>query len=231
MTGDPVVLAISMGALVFSCVFHECSHVWVAGKLGDPTGKQMGRLTLNPIPHIDILWTLILPLTTYLMGGIAFGGPKPAPVEPRNFRDPRTGFMWTALAGPASNILLAVASFLLLWLLETVAPGFIHDDQRRFTYNAMFLVAMMLINTALAAFNLIPIPPLDGSRFLMWILGDSVERLFRFLEYSAAILMILLAIQLAPYAFRPFVHALIWALAHVFGPVYANDLLIAYVNS
>jgi Zn-dependent protease len=172
--------AIAIGVTVYSCILHECAHVWSALKMGDPTGKQLGRLTLNPIPHVDPFWTILLPLWTYYQAQFPVGGPKPAPINPLNFKDPRTGMMLSGLAGPAMNLILASTAFGLLWVLNRIAGSFVLPD----SYNALFLSHVIFINAGLAALNLIPVPPLDGSRFLAYILGrrsddalSAIERL------------------------------------------------------
>jgi Zn-dependent protease len=164
----------------YSCILQECAHVWSALKMGDPTGKYEGRLTLNPLPHLDPFWTVLLPLWTYYTAHFPIGGPKPAPVNPLNFKDPRAGSMWSGLAGPAMNLLLAGGAMLLLWILRKALPDWVLPE----SYNALFLTTVMFVNVSLAALNLLPVPPLDGSRFLRFILGrkgdaalDGIERL------------------------------------------------------
>jgi len=150
--------------VLFSVVVHEVSHGWVARRLGDYTAEDAGRLTLNPLHHIDLLGTVILPLIGIVMGGFVFGWAKPVPVNPYNFYpyvSIRKGMMWVALAGPLSNLILAfLGSFLLVATQQFFPSEFL-----------MFLAsAFVWINIYLALFNLIPIPPLDGSRILMGIL-------------------------------------------------------------
>ncbi|MFA6653990.1 MAG: site-2 protease family protein, partial [Candidatus Delongbacteria bacterium] len=151
--------------LLFSVVFHEVSHGWVAFKLGDDTAHKMGRLTLNPIPHIDPYMTVLLPLMLGFMTGwrVMFGGAKPVPVNPYNFKNPKKGMAITAAAGPVSNLILITASVILFRILVTL--GFVekYDVQMRFFTNEMnfvdaFFVYAVLINTVLMVFNLIPIP-------------------------------------------------------------------------
>jgi Zn-dependent protease len=235
---DTVVqLAIYVVVLAYSCIFHECAHVWVAWKLGDPTGKSLGRLTLNPVPHIDPFWTLILPLLTKALGGIAIGGPKPAPVDSSNFRNPRVGSLMTSLAGPASNLLLAALALAAMAAFYRLAPDFVVEvaqdaatGQASYapTFNAYFLASVMLTNLSLAAFNMIPVPPLDGSRFLAFLLGRSVEGLFENLARGAAIPMLLLAVWLAPKAIGPLLYQFTLLLAHLFPAEYAISLVNSY---
>lgn len=150
--------------VLFSIVVHEVSHGWVAQKLGDNTAAAMGRLTLNPINHIDILGTVVLPLIGIVMGGFVFGWAKPVPVNPYNFYQHiniRKGMMWVALAGPVSNLVLAFAGSFLLVATQYFFPN---------EFLVFLASAFVWINIYLALFNLVPIPPLDGSKILMGIL-------------------------------------------------------------
>jgi Zn-dependent protease len=226
---DEVVgFAAKLLVIAYSCILHECAHVWVAWKLGDPTGKAKGRLTLNPIPHIDPLWTLILPALTLLLTRFPIGGPKPAPVNPLNFRNPRTGFMWTALAGPAMNLLLTAAAIGLLWILHAAAPDLVKAEEDSVSFNAFLLYNVMLINMVLAAINLIPVPPLDGSRFLQFILGPGSDALIARIERLGFIPIFLAFYFLAPFAVKPFFLGLHLILVQLFGLEYAAALLNAY---
>jgi Zn-dependent protease len=149
--------------LLFAIVFHECAHGFVADRLGDPTARLEGRLTLNPIPHIDVFGTILLPLMT-MFAGMPFGYAKPVPVTTTNLRNPRWDSVWVSLAGPVSNLVLAlVAAFVIAVVSRIGAAG-----------TAEFLIPLMWtavgVNVTLAVFNLIPIPPLDGSWILMGIL-------------------------------------------------------------
>ena len=191
---DVVRFILYLFILVFSCVFHECAHVWVALKQGDTTGRDLGRLTLNPIPHIDVFWTLLLPALTYPS---LIGGPKPAPVNPANFRNPRVGDLWCSLAGPASNLLLAAGALLLLRGLAAVLPDLAPPD----SWNALFLFSIFRINMVLAIVNLIPVPPLDGSRFLHFIAGRSLDPVMNFFDragWLTAIPILFAFLLLAP---------------------------------
>src|SRR5688572_15485469 len=133
---------VGLGVLVVCCVVHECAHVWAAWKLGDPTGKSLGRLTLNPVPHIDLFWTFLLPGIMLLTGGMVIGGPKPAPVNPQNFKNPSMDMMLVAVAGPLSNLLQALAGAGVLWLGTRIAPGWFAPD----SLNAYILFSYMITN-------------------------------------------------------------------------------------
>jgi Zn-dependent protease len=163
--------------LLFSVIIHECAHAIAAYKLGDPTAYYQGRITLNPIPHIDLVWTIIIPLLTYLGGGFIFGGAKPVPINPYNFRHPEKGMMLSSIAGPLSNFALASLGFLAFFLSVKVLP--IRDEFLRF--NIYIFTMMILLNILLGIFNLIPIPPLDGSRvlryFVPWHMKETLDRI------------------------------------------------------
>jgi Zn-dependent protease len=142
--------------LLLSLTVHEFSHAWAAWRLGDDTAALAGRLTLNPIPHIDPLGTLILPLL-----GVPFGWAKPVPVNPARFRRDvkmSTGDILTSAAGPISNLLLAVLAAVILGLVARFAPGAVRNGSGAFE----LLRGLMFVNAALMIFNLLPIPPLDG---------------------------------------------------------------------
>jgi Zn-dependent protease len=145
---------ITLPLLLASLVIHELAHGWVAWKLGDPTAKQHGRLTLNPVRHLDV-WGSIMLVVTFLGSGgtFFFGWAKPVPISPWHFKDPQRGMMLVGLAGPVANVALALVAAGLVWL----------------TYSSSLFVAQALalafvLNVVLGALNLVPIPPLDGSR-------------------------------------------------------------------
>ena len=160
--------------LLVAMILHEYAHGWVAHRCGDQTAKRAGRLTLNPLAHIDLVGTIIVPLMCILMPwGFFFGWAKPVPVNPRQLRDPRRDMALVAAAGPAMNLLLAIGSAVLLaFVVRTVGSSgvAIEDVSRGIVVLANMLNVSVQINILLMVFNLIPIPPLDGGRILISLL-------------------------------------------------------------
>ena len=172
--------------LIFSIVVHEVSHGAMANYLGDPTAKYAGRLTLNPIKHLDPIGSVILPIFLILMakftgGGIIFGWAKPVPINPYNFRDQKYGSAKVALAGPGSNLAIALFFGLILRFFPDVSaiPGL----PLMFSY-------IVYINILLAVFNLLPVPPLDGSKLLFAVLPSSMDSVKEFLQRYGMFILI-----------------------------------------
>ena len=188
---------IFLPVLLVSVVLHEVAHGWVALKQGDDTAQRAGRLTLNPIPHIDVLGSLVIPtLLALVPGGLLFGWAKPVPVDPRNFRDYRKGDILVSLAGVTANLMLVVAFTLLMMLALSIAGRTSAAAPiAEFLYRAGSLG--VLLNLILVFFNLVPLPPLDGSHVVAHALPRSLRSGYRRLgRYGLGILMI--AIFVAP---------------------------------
>ena len=155
--------------LILSLSFHEAAHAWSADRLGDPTARMLGRLTMNPMAHVDLVGTVLFPMVAYLSGLPLIGWAKPVPVNPANLRAPRRDFAVVAAAGPASNLVLATAGFLALSLLAT--------GEVTGAWHLSFLRYFVYMNVFLAFFNLLPVPPLDGGNILAGLVPEQTARL------------------------------------------------------
>lgn len=174
--------------LIFSVVIHEVAHGYAALALGDHTAEREGRLTLNPVPHIDPFGSILLPAMGFFLGGIIFGWAKPVPYNPYNLRNQKWGPAIVGAAGPAANVALALVFGLVLRFtpgLSAVLPG-------AFIFNFLMIASTVaLLNLALAFFNLIPIPPLDGSKLLFAVLPYQWRGVEALLEQYGFMLLIL----------------------------------------
>jgi len=180
---------LSIVILIFSVILHEVSHGFMADRLGDPTARLSGRLTLNPLKHIDPIGSIVVPLITYLVGGFAFGWAKPVPYNPYNLKNKRQGEFLIAAAGPASNLLIAL---IFGTILRFVAAGVTTDAQAAALAPFVTIVSyIVLINIVLAIFNLIPLPPLDGSKLLFSILPNQYGHVRLTLERYAPIFVLI----------------------------------------
>jgi len=176
--------------VLFSVSVHEAAHGWAAYKFGDPTAKELGRITLNPIKHLDIFFSIILPLVLYLSSGFVFGGAKPVPFNPGRMRpgtNIKKAIMWVAAAGPASNFAMA---FIFL-LLAVVSHKIFGPDVAGGYLNFAFSIGYS-INLLLGTFNLLPIPPLDGAKVLAGILPNRQAMLLYRLERYAFLFILLI---------------------------------------
>lgn len=174
---DSILFIFKLIVLVFSVVIHEISHGFVAERFGDDTARRAGRLTLNPIRHIDLFGSIILPLIMALIpGGVVFGWAKPVPINPRNFKNPDRDTAWVSAAGPLSNITLAFIFGMLMRALA-IAPA----TTWSLALSGLFSI-IVITNVALAIFNLVPIPPLDGSGVLFAFLPRKMHGVRTFLE-------------------------------------------------
>lgn len=209
--------AIQLAVILFSISFHESAHAWSALRFGDTTARDLGRISLNPIRHIDPFGSVLLPLMMYFFSGgrIIFGAAKPTPVDLRNTSNPRLANLAVSAAGPLSNFLLAAFGVGFLIVLRTWAPEGIRDlalalQGQHFAPGALapityVLFQFSLVNVGLGVFNLIPIPPLDGSGVVASAIGAPAIRLFRVLSpFGFLILILMLSTGLLRILILPF---------------------------
>ncbi len=187
---EKIIYTIAVWAIpvIFAITVHEVAHGWVANKLGDGTAKMLGRLTLNPIKHIDPIGTIVVPIALVLLSGFAFGWAKPVPVNPRNLKNPRKDMVLVAIAGPLANVFMVILWAIFLKLVSVavsdinLAKGLMAMGQ-----------AGVIINLVLFIFNLFPIPPLDGSKVLAGFVPPSISDILDKIEpYGFFIVMGLL---------------------------------------
>jgi Zn-dependent protease len=178
-------------AFLFAISIHESAHAWMASRCGDPTARMLGRITLNPLRHIDPVGTILLPAIALFTGFPMIGWAKPTPVDPRNFKNPVRDDILTSIAGPASNFLVVIAAVVVLGLLSlastsahhvvqalAMSSGNLALDAGWITPLALMLYQLMVINILLGIFNLIPVPPLDGSHVLRHFLSGGLLNLY-----------------------------------------------------
>ncbi len=199
---------ISAAPILFAIVLHEVAHGYTAYKLGDPTAKMMGRLTLNPIPHIDIFGTILMPLLLFIFtnGQFVIGYAKPVPINPSNFSNPKRDMAISAAFGPITNILLATLSYLILkYALLPIAGAAPSDLVANIVKPLAYIfTASVTINIILATFNMLPIPPLDGGRVLMGFLPYRQAAVFSKIEpYGFLIVILLVATGISRYIILP----------------------------
>ncbi len=185
-------IVVSVLPILIAITFHEVSHGFVANKLGDPTAKFTGRLTLNPIAHIDLVGTIIMPAMLLISGLPVFGYAKPVPINPMNFKDPKKDMAISAAAGPVTNILLAVVSQLILKIILLFGVQPAGAGSAVLIPLAMMFEFSVLINIVLAVINLVPIPPLDGGRVLIGFLPHKQAVSYSKIEPYGFIIVIIL---------------------------------------
>ncbi len=200
-------IVLSVVLVLFSSIIHECAHGWVAYKCGDPTAKEAGRLTLDPRAHIDSFGSIVLPILMAIIGGPVFAFMKPVPYNPRRLKNPRRDELLVALAGPASNLLQAVVGATLYNIVWDLGYRFVVAG---ILPVAVFYVLLRVfatyvyVNLVLAFFNLIPLPPLDGSKLILYLLkGKAREAYYKLQPYSMAILLVILYVLPEFFGFDP----------------------------
>jgi len=206
--------AIQLAVILFSISFHESAHAWTALQFGDTTARDQGRISLNPLRHIDPVGSILVPLLLYIFSGLIFGAAKPTPVDLRNTRNPRVANLAVSAAGPLSNFLLAGIGILLLRLIGAVDPQALRDlyvaiTTGQFAGGAMapityLLFYFALVNTMLAVFNLIPIPPLDGSGVAVSLVPDLKGVYSVMAPFGFLILILLISTPVLGRLFAPF---------------------------
>jgi len=197
---DPVAAVIGFGVLLISLTVHEAAHAWTADRLGDPTARVLGRVSLNPLVHIDPIGTVLLPLIAAFSHLPLIGWAKPVPVSFRNLRHPRRDFMMVAAAGPVSNLLQAVVAAMILRLFAGFASG---GQTPASTLTGVLYLAVE-INLLLAFFNLIPVPPLDGGNVMLGLLPPRAAATYsRLRQYGFIVLYALLLTGIASALIMP----------------------------
>ncbi len=181
--------------LIFAIVFHEVAHGMMARRLGDPTAQEQGRLSLNPLRHVDPVGTVLVPGALKLMGLPVFGWAKPVPVNFARLRHPRSGMMLVAAAGPGSNLIMAALSALLLGLVIRPYAG-LQQPSGMMGFVILNLLNFIQLNVFLALFNLLPIPPFDGSHILEGMLPDGAARRYAALRKYGFLMVIVLIVIL-----------------------------------
>lgn len=176
--------------LIFSAILHEIAHGLTAERLGDPTARISGRLTLNPKSHIDPYMTILLPLMTFFSSGgsVILGGAKPVPVDPFNLRDGRKDLALISLAGPLTNILIAIAASLIIHIFYPINPLLTAQS----SFLGFLLLNIVYLNLLLGIFNLLPIPPLDGSKIFALLLPEKSAQAYMSLQSLGFLILIFL---------------------------------------
>lgn len=188
-------IVLSLAAVFPAIVLHEIAHGFIALRLGDPTARNLGRLTLNPIAHVDPIGTILVPLVLAILGGPVFGWAKPVPINPRYFSNPFQGMLYVALAGPSTNVLLGLSTIVVGRLFLLMVPFSAVITSAAFGSNLLralfyFLGIFSIINFFLAVLNMIPVPPLDGSRVLTYFLPVEGKRFMLSIERYGFILVL-----------------------------------------
>jgi Zn-dependent protease len=203
MTYEQLIVVMQIVVFLFAISVHESAHAWMANRCGDPTARMLGRISLNPIKHIDPIGTVLLPLLAVISHLPVIGWAKPTPVDPRNFRHPVRDDILTSVAGPISNFLIASIAIVFMLaislsstvgriVVQSVARGYIVDTSSLLMPLTLLLFNVMIINVLLGVFNLIPLPPLDGSHVLRHLLPEDIRRIYDMAGMFAFVFLFLL---------------------------------------
>jgi len=203
MTFQHLNIVMEIAVFLFAISVHESAHAWMANRCGDPTARMLGRITLNPIKHIDPLGTVLLPLLAIISHLPVIGWAKPTPVDPRNFKHPVRDDILTSVAGPVSNFIVAMGAVLLMLtigfissdgkvVVRAISEGYIVDTGSVLMPLTLLLYNLMVINVLLGVFNLIPLPPLDGSHVLRHLLPEDLRRAYDMAGTFGFVLLFLL---------------------------------------
>jgi len=200
--------------VLFAIIFHEIAHGWVALKFGDKTALMLGRLSVNPLKHIDLIGTILVPGILLAVGGVIFGWAKPVPINARNFRHPRRDMAMVAVAGPLANLVMA-----LIWALIMKLGVYLTKDATALAAPIIYMgQAGVFVNIMLLVINLIPIPPLDGGRFISNILPLRISYYFDKLESVGLLLLLLLLVTgILSKIFAPLLYGLLNIIFSLFG--------------
>jgi len=199
--------------ILFAITLHEAAHGWVAEKLGDPTARNLGRISINPIKHIDPIGTIVVPLFLATVSPFVMGWAKPVPIEPRYFKSPLLDMALVAVAGPVSNFFMAC-----MWALFIVLAGALFDYSKLLTFLLTMGKNGIIINVVLMVLNLLPIPPLDGGRVVAGILPQSLVVPYMKLErYGMVIILLLLVSGILGKIMWPIVLHFINIIGMIFG--------------
>jgi Zn-dependent protease len=205
---------IAFVVLLFSLTVHECAHAWTANRLGDPTARALGRISLNPMVHADLLGTIVFPLVAMITNAPLIGWAKPVPVDTRRLRQPRRDYMLVAAAGPVSNLLIAFVAASALAVLP-ISPQTLGEANLSAPV-ATILSRLVVLNVLLAVFNMIPIPPLDGGNVLAGLLPPSMAGAYNGLRRYGFVLLYALVLTggFEAIVIPPFRFILSWLPSH-----------------
>ena len=223
MTLEHVLIVYQIIAFLFAISVHESAHAWMANLRGDPTARMLGRITLNPIKHIDLIGTILLPAIAAFQGWGILGWAKPTPVNPRNFRNPVLDDILTSVVGPFSNFVVAAGAVAVLLavkasslggkvIVSALADGRLPGSNSPLEPICLLFFALLEINVLLAVFNLIPVPPLDGSHVIRHFLPESVRQAYDMVGMFGILLLFLLGGRVLGALFVPTRNLFLWVL-------------------